>query len=57
VRPIVPGPLSRLSSAAFFSADVAKENEALLPALLADDQVDLSVLVSELHQLTEGSTP
>lgn len=39
--------------AASFSAHVAKENGALLPPLLVDDQVDLPRLVTELHRLTE----
>lgn len=36
-----------------FVAHVTKENDALLPPLLADDQVDLARVLEELHHLTE----
>ena len=36
-----------------FSAHVARENDTLLPPLLADDQVDLPGVLEELRRLTE----
>ena len=39
--------------AVLFEAHVAKENEVLLPSLLADDGLDLSALLEEMHRLTE----
>lgn len=39
--------------AASFAAHVAKENDALLPPLLADDTVDLASELAELHRMTE----
>ena len=41
--------------AALFEAHVAKENDVLLPSLLADDGLDLSQLLDEMHRLTEGA--
>ena len=39
--------------AALFTAHVAKENDILLPALLADDDIDLAELLEQMHDLTE----
>lgn len=39
--------------ASSFVAHVAKENDALLPPLLADEQVDVASVLDELHRLTE----
>ena len=39
--------------ATLFTAHVAKENDILLPALLADDAIDLAELLVQMHQLTE----
>ncbi len=36
-----------------FADHVAKENELLLPALRADEEVDLAELLGEIHRLTE----
>lgn len=41
------------SIAALFTAHVAKENDLLLPMLLADQEVNLAHLLVQLHQLTE----
>lgn len=38
-----------------FAAHVAKENDVLLPSLLADKQVDLAQLLGEMHRLTAAS--
>jgi uncharacterized protein (DUF2249 family)/iron-sulfur cluster repair protein YtfE (RIC family) len=38
-----------------FAAHVVKENSILLPALLADDQVDLPQLLVQMHRLTEAA--
>jgi uncharacterized protein (DUF2249 family) len=38
--------------ATLFTAHVAKENDILLPALLADDDIDLGELLEQMHQLT-----
>ncbi|HEU5418051.1 MAG TPA: DUF2249 domain-containing protein [Streptosporangiaceae bacterium] len=41
-----------------FSAHAAKENDVLLPALLADESVDLASLLGELHHFAEqAGTP
>ena len=41
-----------------FSAHAAKENDVLLPALLADESVDLASLLGEMHHHTEhAGTP
>ncbi len=39
-----------------FAAHVAKENELLLPALAADETVDLGALLAKMHHLTEAAT-
>ena len=41
--------------AALFAAHVAKENELLLPALLADEEVNLAQLLVQMHRLTEAA--
>ncbi|MHB1711252.1 MAG: DUF2249 domain-containing protein [Acidimicrobiales bacterium] len=38
-----------------FAAHVAKENDVLLPPLLADDRVDLAQLLVQMHRLTEAA--
>ena len=38
-----------------FTAHVAKENDLLLPPLLADDEVDLAQLLVQMHRLTEAA--
>jgi iron-sulfur cluster repair protein YtfE (RIC family) len=43
------------SIAALFAAHVAKENDLLLPPLLADDQVDLAQMLVQMQRLTEWS--
>lgn len=43
------------SISALFAAHVAKENELLLPSLLADDQVELAQLLAQMQRLTESS--
>lgn len=40
--------------AGLFRAHVTKENEILLPPLLADDACDLAGLLTQMHQLTEA---
>jgi len=40
-----------------FSAHAAKENEVLLPALLADESVNLASLLDEMHRYTEHAAP
>ena len=40
---------------ALFAAHVAKENGMILPALAADDAVDLAGLLVQLHRLTEAA--
>jgi len=37
---------------ALFAEHVSRENEVLLPALVADDAVDLAQLLAQMHQLT-----
>jgi len=39
--------------ATLFTAHVTKENDILLPALLADDDIDLAELLKQMHDLTE----
>jgi uncharacterized protein (DUF2249 family)/hemerythrin-like domain-containing protein len=39
--------------ATLFTAHVAKENDILLPVLLADDDIDLAELLEQMHDLTE----
>lgn len=39
--------------AALFAAHVIKENEILLPALLADGEADLAALLGEMHRRTD----
>ena len=43
------------SISALFAAHVAKENELLLPSLLADDEVDLRQLLAQMQRLTESA--
>ena len=43
------------SIGALFTAHVVKENDLLLPPLLADDEVDLAQLLVQLHRLTEAA--
>lgn len=43
------------SVTALFSAHVTRENDVLLPALLADDEVDLVQLLTQMHRLTEAA--
>jgi iron-sulfur cluster repair protein YtfE (RIC family) len=43
------------SISALFAAHVAKENELLLPVLLADDEVDLRQLLAQMQRLTESA--
>ena len=40
--------------AALFAAHVAKENDILLPVLVADEEVDLAQLLIQMHRLTEA---
>jgi uncharacterized protein (DUF2249 family) len=40
--------------AALFEAHVAKENDVLLPSLLADEGVDVVQLLDEMHRLTDA---
>jgi iron-sulfur cluster repair protein YtfE (RIC family) len=42
---------------ALFAAHVARENDVVLPALLADPDADLAELLTELHQRTRAATP
>lgn len=41
--------------ASLFSQHVAKENELILPILLDSNEVDLTVVLSEMHQLFEAA--
>ncbi|MGH3154152.1 MAG: hemerythrin domain-containing protein, partial [Streptosporangiaceae bacterium] len=43
--------------ARIFAGHVAKENDILLPALLASDGADLSRLLAEMHRRTEQGPP
>jgi uncharacterized protein (DUF2249 family) len=38
-----------------FSAHVAKENDLLLPALVADEEMDLAGLLADMHHLTQAA--
>ncbi len=40
---------------ALFSSHVAKENDLILPRLLADPEVDLSVALTQMHELFEAA--
>jgi len=40
---------------ALFSVHVARENDILLPALLADEEVDLPQVLVQMHRLTEAA--
>ena len=40
---------------ALFTTHVGKENDLLLPALLEDDNVDLTQLLMQMHRLTEAA--
>jgi iron-sulfur cluster repair protein YtfE (RIC family) len=41
--------------AAAFAAHVAKENTVLLPALIADQRVDVAALLGEMHRLAQAA--
>jgi hemerythrin-like domain-containing protein len=41
--------------ATLFSVHVAKENDVLLPPLVADNEVDLAQLLLQMHRLTEAA--